>query len=380
MDNASVSDMNTPNFSFEYSIMNKIIAAFLYLPAACAIACSNGTPSPRTTGENDEAESAPVRKNPITAVTPAGKSSFVQGDSIVFSYDSSRELDSVFLFVNGKKQAVFQGKKEVVPTSRKTPVGSTGYRIEGYAGGEKWSRSGSYVLLPAQSPVSYGIRIAKIYPHSTTAYTQGLEFHDGFLYESSGEYGKSYIHRMIFPAMKSEKRVSLEPQYFGEGLTVLNDKLYLLTWESQKGFIYDAATLKREKEFDYATEGWGLTNDGKRLYMSDGSEYIYLLDPETLKTTGRIQVYSSEGPVRLLNELEWIEGEIWANVYGYDLIVRIDPETGAVTGTIDASGLLEPSDISRETDVLNGIAHSDGKIYLTGKNWNKLFEAKIFKK
>ena len=234
--------------------------------------------------------------------------------------------------------------------------------------------------MPAQPPVSYGVRIVKTYPHSTTAYTQGLEFHDGFLYESSGEYGKSYMHRMTFPAMKSEKRVSLEPQYFGEGLTVMNGKLYLLTWESQKGFVYDAATLKREKEFDYATEGWGITNDGKRLYMSDGSEYIYLLDPETLKTEGRIQVYSNEGPVRLLNELEWIDGEIWANVYGYDLIVRIDPKTGAVTGMIDASGLLEPSDISRETDVLNGIAYSDGKIYLTGKNWNKLFEAEIFKK
>ncbi len=360
--------------------MNKIIFAFSYLLTACAVACSNGTPSSRTTNEENNAPSASVRKNPITEVTPAGKQSFTQGDSIVFSYDSNREFDSVFLFINGKKQAVFKGKTHAVATSRETPAGSTGYRIEGHAGGEKWSRSGSYVLLPAQPPVSYGVRIVKTYPHSTTAYTQGLEFHDGFLYESSGEYGKSYMHRMTFPAMKSEKRVSLEPQYFGEGLTVMNGKLYLLTWESQKGFVYDAATLKREKEFDYATEGWGITNDGKRLYMSDGSEYIYLLDPETLKTEGRIQVYSNEGPVRLLNDLVWIDGELWANVYGYDLIVRIDPKTGAVTGMIDASGLLEPSDISRETDVLNGIAYSDGKIYLTGKNWNKLFEAEIFKK
>ncbi len=357
---------------------NKIISLFLGLFVSYTVSCSSRTPVVDTMGEETKSESTP--KNPLTEVSPIGKQSFVQGDSILFSYKSNQEFDSVLLYINGNKQAAFQGDTYTLTTSPETLVGSTGYRIEGYKEGEKWSRSGSYILLPAQSPVSYSIRIVKVYPHSTTAYTQGLEFHDGFLYESSGEYGKSYIHRMNFPSMKSEKRTSLAPQYFGEGLTILNGKLYLLTWESQKGFVYDAKTMKQEKEFDYSTEGWGLTNDGHHLYMSDGSEYIYLLNPETLKTTNRIQAYTNEGPIRLINELEWIDGEIWANVYGYDLIVRINPKTGAITGMIDASGLLESSDISRETDVLNGIAFLNGKIYLTGKNWNKLFEVEILKK
>ena len=170
--------------------------------------------------------------------------------------------------------------------------------------------------------------------------------------------------------------VPLDDSYFGEGLALLGGKLYQLTWRSNKGFVYDLKTFERVGEFGYGGEGWGLATDGTSLYQSDGTEKIRVIDPETFRTVRTIEVCTDRSRVPYINELEWIDGELWANVYTTDTVIRIDPRTGAVVGVIDLAGLLSPADVTAQTDVLNGIAYDakTGRIFVTGKNWNKLFE------
>lgn len=229
------------------------------------------------------------------------------------------------------------------------------------------------------APKEYKIKVVNVLPHSRKAYTQGLEFHDGKIYESSGEYGTSFIEIREFPSQKSLKRVDMPAEFFAEGLTIFNDTLYLLTWRERIIFKFDPETLEETGRQRIYTEGWGITNDGKSLYMSDGSQYIYEMDPKDLSRKRRIPVTTPNGPVFNINELEWIDGKIWANVYGYDRIVVIDPQTGYIEKSIDCKGLLEKSDIKSTTDVLNGIARDPqtGKIYVTGKNWPKMFEIEL---
>lgn len=223
----------------------------------------------------------------------------------------------------------------------------------------------------------YKIKVEKSYPHSTSAYTQGLFFHNDTLYESTGGYGESAFRKLELSSGKVLKEVSFSRKYFGEGSCMLGGNLYILTWTNNVAFVYDAATLKYKKTYSYPCEGWGLTTDGEFLYASDGSNKIYVLTPEfQLKRTIFVKVEGRN--LRLLNELEWIDGKIWANVYQTDMIVIIDPATGEVQGRVDCSGLLPESLRTPATDVLNGIAvNSKGEIYLTGKNWPKIYKVSL---
>ena len=225
----------------------------------------------------------------------------------------------------------------------------------------------------------YKVKVVGEYPHDVHAYTQGLFFHDGTLYETTGQWGESSIRTVDLETGKPIVSKKLSSKYFGEGSVVLGDDLYVLTWTNKAAFVYDAKTLQYKSTIGYPREGWGLTTDGKQLIASDGTAMLYFMD-KSLKVTKRLRVTMNDRPVRYLNELEWIDGKIWANVYTSDTIAIINPSTGKVEATIDCTGLLPQNLRTKDTDVLNGIAIDDkGQIYITGKNWPKIYKIELIK-
>ena len=224
----------------------------------------------------------------------------------------------------------------------------------------------------------YTYEIVNTFPHDKNAFTQGLVFLDGKLIESTGLVGQSSLREVNLTNGVVLRKVTV-PGYFAEGLAVLGGKAYQLTWKAHKGFVYDEATFHLERGFSYTGEGWGLATDGHWLIMSDGTSQIRLLDPATFKVERTIQVTLHGQPVDQLNELEYVEGEIFANVWKSDLVMRIDPASGAVIGEIDFTGLLQPGDLDANTDVLNGIAYDSAtdRLFVTGKFWPKLFQVRL---
>jgi len=230
-------------------------------------------------------------------------------------------------------------------------------------------------------PVSvYDYQVVHVYPHDPQAFTEGLFYLNGFLYESTGLAGRSSIRKVRLQSGEVVQKIDVAPQYFGEGIAAWQQRLFALTWKSQIGFVYDLGTFRQLRQFPYTGEGWALTQDGHRLIMSDGTDELRYLDPASLRETGRLHVTYQGQPLRHINELEWVKGEIFANVWPTNVIVRIDPGTGHVSGVINLTGLLAPADVvPGQTDVLNGIAY-DGKrdrLFVTGKNWPKLFEIRL---
>ncbi|PYT05912.1 MAG: glutamine cyclotransferase [Acidobacteria bacterium] len=225
--------------------------------------------------------------------------------------------------------------------------------------------------------VSY--EVVNSYPHDPTSFTQGFLWADGGFYESTGQYGQSKLRKLEFPSGTVLKQIRLDPQLFGEGLTLVDTRLIQLTWKSHRGFVYDKDNFRLLQEFTYDTEGWGLTFDGKNLILSDGSSDLFYLDPQTFKPIKKLAVTMNGQPVPELNELEFINGEIWSNVWQTDLILRINPSTGQVTSFLNLKGILPPSDSKGTENVLNGIAY-DGdqkRIFVTGKLWPRIFEIKV---
>ena len=225
-------------------------------------------------------------------------------------------------------------------------------------------------------------RVVKAYPHDRNAFTQGLVYQDGFLYEGTGLKGRSSLRKVDLTTGKVLQQRDLDPGYFGEGIVIYKDKIVQLTWQSYVGFVYDKATFNPWRRFRYATEGWGITHDGKRLIMSDGSATLYFWNPETFAETGRLAVHDEQGPVTHLNELEYVNGEIYANVWQTERIARISPTTGELLGWIDLSGLLKEEDRMPAVDVLNGIAYDakGHRLFVTGKLWPKLFEIDLVRR
>jgi glutamine cyclotransferase len=232
---------------------------------------------------------------------------------------------------------------------------------------------------PEQSLVPvYTYRIVNTYPHDRGAFIQGLVYVDGVLYEGTGRNGQSTLRRVELETGTVTQLRALPAQLFGEGITVFDDKIFQLTWKARLGFVYDKNSFESLRVFTYPTEGWGLTHDGQRLIMSDGTSTLHFLDPETLEETGQVEVYDNYTPVARLNELEYVRGEIFANVWQTDRIVRIDPQTGQVTGWIDLTGLLSEED-RVEVGVLNGIAYDaeNDRLFVTGKLWPNIFEIEL---
>lgn len=236
------------------------------------------------------------------------------------------------------------------------------------------------ISMSCQAKVDqYIVKVVKEYPHDTQSYTQGLFFKDNILYESTGQWGESTFRIVDLKTGKAEKKLNFDRKYFLEGSIILEDNLYILTWTNKVAFVYDAKTLKYKQTYSYPREGWGLTTDGKHLIASDGSDRIYFLDSE-LQLQKTVHVKLNGKPVRYINEMEIIDGMIWANVYTTDMILIIDPDNGEVTGQIDCTGLLPKELRTSRTDVLNGIAVNDGRIFLTGKYWPRMYEVKLEKK
>ena len=223
------------------------------------------------------------------------------------------------------------------------------------------------------------VEVVKLYNHQTDAYTQGLQFVDGLMWEGTGNYGNSRLQYTDLATGKSTVVATLPDEHFGEGITLLGDKIYQLTWQNEVMHIYDRSSFRKLATKSYKGEGWGLTTDGKQLYMSDGTPDIRVLDPQTLEVKRTISVTCNGQSLAFLNELEWIDGKIWANVYTLDQIVIINPQSGVVETIVDLTGILPESEKSENTDVLNGIAYDaqTKRIFVTGKNWSKMFEIKL---
>ena len=228
-------------------------------------------------------------------------------------------------------------------------------------------------------PKQYSYRVKAVYPHPADRYTQGLQYVDGTMWEGTGMRGESAIYATDLESGETRTFATSPAGEFGEGIAILGERLYQLTWTDNKAHVYDLRTGRQLKEFRYKDEGWGLATDGRKLYMSNGTSYIWRVDPETFRREASIGVTLRGEPLEYLNELEWIDGRIWANVYTSDAIVIIDPATGVVEGIIDLRGLLPDEDITIDTDVLNGIAYDEQnrRIFVTGKRWNKIFEIEI---
>ncbi len=242
--------------------------------------------------------------------------------------------------------------------------------------------TGRSAALPKPvEPVMYGYNVKAVYPHLRSSYTQGLQYVDGVLWEGTGEWGESVLQRVDLETGRADVVVRLPRREFGEGITVLGDSIYQLTWTNNTVHIYNREG-KLLKDVHYPGEGWGLTSDGEKLYMSNGSSQIYRIDPDGFRREGSVTVTLRGEPVNYINELEWIDGRIWANVYTTDYVMIINPETGVVEGVVDFSGLLPAEDTFDDTDVFNGIAYdaATGRIFVTGKRWNKLFEVEIVKR
>ncbi|KPM33640.1 Glutamine cyclotransferase [Croceitalea dokdonensis DOKDO 023] len=244
------------------------------------------------------------------------------------------------------------------------------------------------IVLSNKAPEVYTYSIVNTYPHDTKAYTQGLEFNEGFLYESTGKVGASTLRKVDFETGEILQKIDLDPKVFGEGLTILDDKIFLLTWQSGVGYVYDKDSFEQTSTFNYgeSKQGWGLANDGQKLFKSDGTEKIWFLDPTTLAEEGHLEIATNTSLFNRANELEFVDGKLYANVYGKESMMILDANSGAIEGVINFGGLKDKVKKDGNWDdansVLNGVAYHPERdtFFVTGKNWDTLFEVNIIKK
>lgn len=300
---------------------------------------------------------------------------FQQGETIGIKLSSNGTDDSLNYHID-------QNSEQSTAYSDTLQIPSTGLAIGKHTLSVRTGSCSSLVsftILPIKAPATINYKIIKTYPHSINSYTQGLVYDAGALYESTGMYGQSKLLLTEIATGKAKRSIDLDRQYFGEGLAMNGNLLYQLTWQSHKGFVYSKNDFTLVKTFEYPTEGWGLAFNGKDLILSDGSNILYYIDTTSLKVVKQITVLDNHGPVTRLNELEWVDSCVYANVYQTDRIVKIDERTGAVIGQMECKNLLTEQDKHPEIDVLNGIAKNPvtGNYYITGKNWPKLFEIEL---
>lgn len=300
------------------------------------------------------------------------------GDNIkiVIESKSGQVIDSAAYYLNEEEVG-----SETILKDLKLGVNSAKVKI--YSNGVEHSIDRNFDVYSNNKPDIMTYEIIREYNHDKNAYTQGLEFYGNSLYESTGLNGKSSLRKVDLNNGEILKVLNLNYEYFAEGLTILNDKIFQLTWRNKIGFIYDL-DFNKIGSFDYdkSIEGWGLTNDGEYIYKSDGTSKIWKLDPDTLEEIDFIDVMTDKSRIRNINELEFIDGKIYANTYqqNRDVIIIINPKNGAVESVVDFTGIRNRVQNSPETDVMNGIAELNGRLFVTGKNWNKLFEVKIYNK
>ncbi len=298
---------------------------------------------------------------------------------LVLQNKENKTIDSVLYYINEKRVGSVMGNEKLSFSLKNQKLGNQTIKAIVYFEGKNIDITSGFSIYASNEPKILNYIIVNTYPHDINAYTQGFEFYNGTLLEGTGQYKESTLRKTDYKTGKVTEQIKLDDNYFGEGITVLKDKIYQLTWKEKTGYIYDAKTFKLEKTFSFETEGWGITNDGEKLYMSDGSEKIYILDPITLKVVDYISVYTAGSKIDSINEMEWVNGKIWANVYQKDVIAIINPKTGAVENVINCADLKTKVTQHPEIDYFNGIAYnpSTKTYFVTGKNWDKTFEIKL---
>ena len=324
------------------------------------------------------------RENYFSFDESALKPIYQSTDKVDFTLLNSKNktIDSVIYFLNNKRISSVKGNGKFTMDLEGIKLGYQDVNALIYFEEDTISSKTKVEVASGIVPKLFKYTIVNTYDHDVNAFTEGFEFYRDTLIESTGtpQGYKGYFAKIDYKTGKTYKRVDLDPQYFGEGITVINNKIYQLTWQNATGFIYDANTLKKIKTFPYdkKIEGWGMTNDGKNIYHSDGTEKIWTMDPETQKLIDFVNVYTNDSKIKSINELEWINGKIYGNIWQKDAIAIINPKTGAVEGVLDLTA-LKANINNPKADVLNGIAYNKktNTIFVTGKNWDKTFEIKV---
>jgi glutamine cyclotransferase len=301
---------------------------------------------------------------------------------IVLTPDNKIGPDSVRIWFDSQIVTVLKSSpwEYTVSPALVNKTGRKALKVIAYKTGNQPQTITRFIVVYSDTrPKRNGFKVINTYPHDKDAYTQGLVYENGVFYEGTGQLGSSNLRKVEPETGRVLFQVNLESSLFGEGVAILGNKIYQLTWENKVGFVYEKSTLKQINKVYYQTQGWGLTTIGNKLVMSDGTNILYYMDPDQFSVISKLEVYDAEKKVDQLNELEYINGEIWANIWQTDLIARIDPSSGKVIAYIDLKGILNDPDTDTKVNVLNGIAWDQAgkRIFVTGKNWPKLFEIKI---
>lgn len=322
------------------------------------------------------------KKSALEFATPEANQAVLKGNQLQVKLKfGSMTMDSVAYYVDDKHVGSSTDTVAITIETKDMAYGTRNIAALVYNGGKSDSVSSTFYVVPAAAK-NYGFEVVNKYPHDTTAFTQGLQFADGVLYESNGRYGQSNLRKVDLKTGKVQQEITFDEKTFAEGMTLVGNKIFMLTWQQGEGYVFDKKTFAKESAFKYenSKEGWGITYDGKQLIKSDGSNKLYFLDGTTGKELHAIGVYDENGPVDELNELEYIDGKVYANVYQKDVIVIINPQTGAVEGRINLVGIYEHT--SAYDNELNGIAYDEAgkRLFVTGKLWNTLYEIKMVEK
>jgi len=361
----------------ENSFLIKLVNYFVVI--ILLFSCQQQNNSSRI--ENNQANDSVFSKEKIEIKSPEQGKVYKYGDSILLTFKnySLTDNDTIQLLVNNQKYEFFKqnnGSLLIFSDSLKAGVNLIQLNINNH----KPYYAETYIsIISNKAPREYTYKVIKSYPHDDRSYTQGLEFYNGYMYEGSGQYGESMLRKYKIETGQLIQSYNLPDNVFGEGIVIFNNLIYQLTWKSRIAYKYDLNTFKLLGTFEYNTEGWGITKYNNMLVMSDGSNRLYFLNPENFTEISRIEVYDNIGPVVNLNELEYINGYIYANVYQTDNIVIINPKNGFVEGIIRLNNLLNKAKVKREPDVLNGIAYDSEKkrLFVTGKYWPELYHIEI---
>lgn len=362
-----------------------IISIFPVLFIAWIFSCSGRTGGNTGTLPEKKETAAEAPRDFIRIKIPEENSQFRTGDNIKVVIESSggnATVDSVLIIYDGTVAGVLKpGQWEfTIPSAMTRLTGKKALKATAFSNTRSQSSVRFVTVLSDIKPERFRVRIIQTYPHDQEAFTQGLFYHDDRLYEGTGQEAGSSLREVELETGRVIRQVNLDPSLFGEGITLYKDRIYQVTWQNRVGFVYERPTFNLINKIYYQTQGWGLTTIGDRIVMSDGSNILYFCEPELFTVESRIEVYDNEKPVDQLNELEYINGEIWANIWMTDLIARIDPVTGKVNSYIDLSMLYPDSErIKVNADVLNGIAWDETgeRIFVTGKRWPKLYEIRV---
>jgi len=338
--------------------MNKIISFGAIFTLLISISCGSNYKlelvSPKTIQVNEKLQLSVAEKN-------------------------GKQIDSVTYFLNGKNVLDYKAVDISDYKLGKQAVSATIF----YQGKQKVLNNTIY-FLAEYPPIVYSYSIINEYPHDKTAFTQGFEYYDGYFYESTGNYGKSSLRKVEVETGKVVQKIDLDKKYFAEGMTILNGKIYQLTWQENTGFVYDLASFKLEKTFEYgeSKQGWGLTHNSEKLVKTDGTERMWFIDTQSFKEESYIETYTNKRKAEKLNELEYVNGKIYANIWQQNSLLIVNSVTGAIEGIVNLNGLQEKANQTGDDNVLNGIAYDseNDRLFVTGKKWSKVFEIKLVKK